>query len=90
MSSGRLFTTLVSSLKGATPEVIEKTIKEAAEICHFEDHEKLLKSILHDTKAFDTNKESLVKKIYKDVAKGYKKFVSESYKSHNQIWKIAI
>ena len=80
----------IKDLKGATPEVIEKTIKEAAEICHFEDHEKLLKSILHDTKAFDTNKESLVKKIYKDVAKGYKKFVSESYKSHNQIWKIAI
>ena len=86
----KLDMTKIKNLEGATPEVIEKAIKETAEICHFKDHEKLLKSILHDTKAFDTYKESLTKKIYKDVAKGYKKFVANSYKSHNQIWKIAI
>lgn len=80
----------IKNLEGATPEVIEATIKKAADICHFEDSEKLLKSILHDTKAFDTNKTSLTEKIYKDIAKGYKKFVEKSYKSHNQIWKIAI
>lgn len=80
----------IKDLRLAEPQVIEKAIKEAIEHCHFEEKNSLLESILHDTQAFNTKKEKLVDKIYKDVAKGYKKFVSNSYKSHNQLWKILI
>jgi hypothetical protein len=61
----------IKDLKLAKPEVIQKAIKEAIEHCHFEEGNALLESILHDTQAFNTKKEKLVDKIYKDVAKRY-------------------
>lgn len=81
----------IKDLKSATPKEIKKAIQSAIECCHFEDGKNPLQtSILRDTGTFNTKKEKLVEKVYKDVAKGYKKFVQNSYKSHNQLWKIAI
>lgn len=82
--------TKIKDVKSATPESIGKTLQNVAECCHFDNKNGFLKSILHDTATFGTQKEKITKKIYKDVAKGYKKFVQNSYKSHNQLWKIAI
>ena len=80
----------IKDMTSAKPSDIQKAIQKAIDSCHFDGKNPLQTSILHDAKTFGTNKEKLSTKIYKDIAKGYKKFVQKSYKSHNQIWKIAI
>ena len=80
----------IKDVKAATPESIGKVVREVAEGCCFDSKNPLQMSILHDTASFGTQKEKITSKIYKDISKGYKKFVEKSYKSHNQLWKIAI
>jgi len=80
----------IKDVQSATPRQLEEAIKKVAEACHFNSKNPQQISILHDTRTFGTKKEELFKKIYKDVAKGYKKFVANSYKSANQILKIVI
>lgn len=80
----------IKDVKAATPEKIGKAVEGAAECCLFDRKNHLRVSLLHDTATFGTDKEKITKKIYKDITKGYKKFVQRSYKSHNQLWKIAI
>ena len=80
----------IKNIETATPECIEKALKTTIENCHFSEENPLLKSILSNTETFNNNKTEVVNKVYKDVAKGYKNFVKNSYRSHNQLWKIAI
>ena len=49
-----------------------------------------MKSILHDTDTFDFNKESLSKKIHKDITKQYKNLLKNKYKGVNKLIKIAV
>jgi hypothetical protein len=76
--------------KKATTAQIQDAINEFIKYSHFEQKDNLLKSILHDTKTFDFDKEKLTQKIYKDIAKTYKKFVAHSYKAINQLTKVAV
>ena len=80
----------IKNVETATPECIEKALKATIENCHFNEENPLLKSILSNTETFKNDKKEVATKVYKDVAKGYKNFVKNSYKSHNQLWKIAI
>ncbi|MBE7711816.1 MAG: hypothetical protein E7Z92_06740 [Cyanobacteria bacterium SIG31] len=81
----------IKDVKNATTETIEKAIKEVIEICHFDEAKNpIKKSVIRDTSTFSSSKENIVKKVYKDIVKQYKEHVKNSYKSHNQIWKIAI
>ena len=50
----------------------------------------MLKSILHDTDTFDFDINRLLKKIYKDITKGYKKLSDNRFKPFSQIAKIFI
>ena len=80
----------VQDVNSATPETIAEAIKNAKDACCFDSKNNFHRQILHDTRTFGHDEEQLVQKIYNDIAKGYKKFVENSYKSHNQIWKILI
>jgi hypothetical protein len=76
--------------KKATTEQIKDAISKFIKDSSFSKEKGLYHSILHDTKAFDFNKERLTEKIYKDIAKTYKQFVAHKYKGLNQIIKVAI
>lgn len=80
----------IEDVKGATPEAIEKSIKATIDNCIFSEENSVVSSILKQTGTFDKDKETITKKVYKDIAKGYKEFVKNSYKSPNQLWKILI
>ena len=74
----------------ADASIIEKTIKKVISVCSFDVKDAKLKPILENTNTFDHNLEKLSNKIYKDVAKAYKKLVENNYKSWNQITKIGV
>jgi len=80
----------VSDVNAATQESIQSLIEEIKNICKFDKNNTFLNDILHDTDTFNHDAESLVKKIYKDIAKKYKKFVENQYKSFNQPLKVLI
>ena len=80
----------IKNVESATPEVIEKAVKDVIANCHFNKEDSLLNSILACTETFQQDKKELIKKVYKDIAKGYKTFVKNSYRSPNQLVKIAI
>lgn len=80
----------IKDINSATPETIAKSIKDVINNCHFDKDNSVVKSILSCTETFKQDKESAIDNVYKDIAKGYKDFVKNSYKSHNQLWKIAI
>ena len=77
--------------KTATQESIKEAIKKIAQQCSFKDVDGgIAKSVLCDTDTFGKSIDKLTAKIYKDVAKGYKKLVENSYKSTNQFTKIGV
>ena len=80
----------IKNVESATPEVIEKAVKDVITNCHFNKENSLLNSILACTETFQQDEKELTKKVYKDIAKGYKTFVKNSYRSPNQLVKIAI
>lgn len=77
-------------LSKATKEVVNASINKLTEACKFEETDKLVNSILHDTDTFSHNAKTLSKKIHKDIIKLYKDLLKNEYKSVNQISKIAI
>jgi hypothetical protein len=71
-------------------KAVKDTIKKIAKALNFEREKPEIASVLKDTDTFGSNLDDLTKKIYKDVAKGFKKLVKNSYKSVNQVTKIAV
>ena len=77
--------------KTADETAIKKAIQKIAKQCSFEDVEgSIAKSVLCDTDTFGKDLGKLTKKIYKDIAGGYKKLVENSYKGFNQFTKIGV
>lgn len=77
--------------KAANEQTIQKAIEKIAKQCSFEDVEgSIAKSVLCDTDTFSKDINKLTKKIYKDIATGYKKLVEHSYKGVNQFTKIGV
>ena len=88
----KLNSTKIKDVEKATPEKIKEAIKKATDSCILDSKNPVQNSLLKDASTFgiEKEKEKLGQKIYKDIANGYKKFVENSYKSPNQLWKIAI
>jgi regulator of sigma D len=80
----------IENTKKATKEQIQEAINDFITHSSFDKKNNLYKSILHDTEAFDFDKENLTKKIYEDIAKTYKKFVGHNYKCLNQVIKVCV
>ena len=74
----------------ATTESITNAIKRVINNCSFADADSITQSVLRDTDTFDNNIAKLTKKIYRDITKGYKELVANSYKSWNQFTKIGV
>ena len=80
----------IKDLNNATEDTIQSTIKKVAQSCSYDESNFRLNSKFQATETFQTNVEELLKKIYKDVTKGYKEVIEKRYKGFNQISKIAI
>lgn len=74
----------------ATSESITSAIQKMIKQCSFEDVDGVARSVLCNTDTFGKDKAELTKKIYKDIATGYKNLVENSYKGFNQLAKIAV
>ena len=80
----------IKDVNSATENTIKSTINKVAEFCHYDNTNFRLDKKFQETATFQTNVEDLMKKIYKDITKGYKKVIEKRYKGFNQISKIAI
>ncbi len=80
----------ITDVANATEETIRSTIKSIAERCQFTKGSGIEESVLRDTDTFHSEIQHLTNKIYKDVVKGYKQLIKDSYKSTNQIVKVGI
>jgi len=76
--------------KIADEKTIEKAIKKIKKACTFKKGDPILEPLLENTDTFDSKAEKISAKIYKDIAKAYKKLVDHNYKSWNQISKIGV
>lgn len=86
----KLFGTKIKDPAAATPETIKEAIANAVKYCNFTHDNGVVESVLKNTDTFSHDKEALGKKVVKDVIKGYKKLIDNSFKSLNQITKIAV
>lgn len=80
----------ITDPKTADANTVKKAIERIAAQCNFENTDGIIKSVLRDTDTFDHNLSNITKKIYNDIAKGYKKLVESNYKSWNQFTKIGV
>jgi len=80
----------IADPKTADKGTIERAIQRIASQCNFQNVDGITSSVLRDTDTFDHDFGKLIKKIYKDIAKGYKKVVENNYKSWNQFTKIGV
>ncbi len=80
----------INNPQAADETVIQKTIKKVVDTCNFADTDNVTQSVLRDTDTFGNNFRQLTKKIHKDITEGYKKLVSNHYKSWNQFTKIGV
>ena len=91
--SGRIIELKEAKIK-ETAIADEKTIAEAIEkvkkACTFRKGDSVLEPLLENTDTFGSKAEKISEKIYKDIAKAYKKLVDNNYKSWNQITKIGV
>ena len=74
----------------ADKKVIEEAIEKIKKACHFDEKNTVLKSLLENTDTFSSDDVKLKDKIYKDVAKAYKKMVENHYKGWNQLTKVGV
>ncbi len=70
--------------------MIEKAIKQVKKACTYKKGDPILEPLLENTDTFGSKAEKISAKIYKDIAKAYKKLVDNNYKSWNQITKIGV
>lgn len=80
----------ISDPKTANADLIKNTINKIIKQCNFENVDGITKSVLRDTDTFDHNLANITRKIYHDIANGYKNLVKNSYKSWNQLTKIGV
>lgn len=80
----------ITDPKSANEATIKNAIQKIARQCNFENIDGITSSVLRDTDTFDHNLGKITKKIYNDIAKGYKKVVENNYKSWNQFTKIGV
>ena len=85
-----LYAAEIKDVKNADAKVIEEAINKIREACHFDQKDTVLKNLLENTDTFDSNPEKLTDKIYKDIAKAYKKMVENHYKGWNQLTKVGV
>ena len=69
---------------------VKDMMKRIAQILTFDPKDTKVASVLKDTDVFGIDSEKLLKKLYKDVTKGYKKLVEDSYKSITQNSKMLV
>ena len=75
----------------ANENSIKSAIKKVIEACKFNKGDKIMEPIFDNTSTFSSKKiEEIGEKVYKDIAKAYKKLVDHNYKSWNQITKIGV
>ena len=86
----KLKNTKIKNIKSATVEQIKQAIDQIADHCKYDNNDKVLDSIMHDTSIFGTDKKKLMSKAYKDIAKQYRKLLENTYKGRNQIIKVII
>lgn len=72
-----------------TPEEIKGKIGELVKACKYE-YNARLDQLLGSSGVFSSNKETIQSAVCKDLAKGYKKFVENTYKGFGQISKVII
>ena len=80
----------IGDVKNAKSEDIVAAIEKMVKQCSFEDVDGIARSVLCDTDTFDKDIAKLTKKVYKDIAKGYKGLVENAYKGVNQFTKIGV
>ena len=74
----------------ATPETIKEAIAKVVRYCNFRHDNGVVESVLKNTDTFSHDTKALQNKVVKDIVKGYKKLIDNSFKSLNQITKIAV
>lgn len=80
----------IADPKNADANTIKKVIEKIAAQCSFNNENGIIKSVLSDTDTFSLDLGKVTKKIYHDIANGYKKIVENNYRGWNQITKIAV
>lgn len=80
----------ITTPQKADKNIIKQTIEKIAQLCNFKENSGITESVLRDTDTFDKDLIKVTKKIYHDIAKGYKKLVENNYKSWNQFTKIGV
>ncbi len=80
----------IKNPSAANEQDIISTAKKVAENCKYDNSSYRLESKFSNIDTFGEDSGTLLKKIYRDVTKGYKKVVEKRYKGFNQISKIAI
>lgn len=81
----------ISDVTKATPETIQRAIKNTAEACVYDKNNKSLHRAFHDyTETFRTSQTLMGNKVHKDIVKAYKKLTESRYKCFNQVSKILI
>ena len=80
----------IKDIGKATKETIKEVVEKVSKICSYDKKNSLLHTIFHDTDTFNEQAEEVSKKMFKDIAKRYKKFMENSYKSFNQPLKVLI
>ena len=80
----------IGDIKNAKSEDVVASIQKIAKQCNFEDVDGIARSVLCDTDTFGKDLGAITKKIYKDIATGYKTLVENSYKGVNQFTKIGV
>ena len=80
----------IGNIDTATEDTIQYTIKKIAEYCQYDNENFRLSNKFQSTETFHDNIEQLIKKIHKDITKGYKEVIENRYKGFNQLSKIAI
>ena len=78
--------------EAADKNLVQQTINEIAKILSFENEadSSTVRAVLKDTNTFGDKLTAITSKVYKDVAKRYKKLVENHYKSWNQFTKIGV
>ena len=91
--SGRIVELLAAKIdpKTADKKTIQKAIENMIKQCGFSgEDDSIVKAVLCDTDTFGDDVAKLTQKVYKDIAKGYKELVENSYKGFNQFTKIGV
>ena len=86
----RLEALKIKDIKNTTKDEISEAIKKVADECRFKEDGSIRESILKGTDTFGTDVKGLIKKVYKDMAKGCKKVMKNSHTSWSQFIKIAV